>query len=100
NLIIGTTRSGKGETYVFPTIDVYSRAEHKPSLILNDPKGELFSASKETLEKRGYHIEVLNLLNPLDSMSYNLLQLVKDAYKDGDYSTAQALCKTLSHTLY
>lgn len=100
NLIIGTTRSGKGETYVFPTIDVYSRAEHKPSLILNDPKGELFSASKETLEERGYHIEVLNLLTPLDSMSYNLLQLVKDAYKDGDYSTAQALCKTLSHTLY
>lgn len=100
NLIIGTTRSGKGETFVFPTIDVYSRAEDKPSLIFNDPKGELFSASKETLEKRGYHIEVLNLLNPLDSMSYNLLQLVKDAYKDGDYSTAQALCKTLSHTLY
>lgn len=33
-------------------------------------------------------------------MSYNLLQLVKDAYKEGDYSTAQALCKTLSHTLY
>lgn len=60
----------------------------------------MFSASKETLEERGYHIEVLNLLTPLDSMSYNLLQLVKDAYKDGDYSTAQALCKTLSHTLY
>lgn len=100
NLIIGTTRSGKGETFVFPTIDVYSRAEHKPSLIFNDPKGELFSASKETLEERGYHIEVLNLLSPLDSMSYNLLQLVKDAYKEGDYSTAQALCKTLSHTLY
>ncbi|PFM54418.1 ATPase [Bacillus cereus] len=100
NLIIGTTRSGKGETFVFPTIDVYSRAEHKPSLIFNDPKGELISASKETLEERGYHIEVLNLLNPLDSMSYNLLQLVRDAYKDGDYSTAQALCKTLSHTLY
>lgn len=100
NLIIGTTRSGKGETFVFPTIDVYSRAEHKPSLIFNDPKAELFSASKETLEERGYHIEVLNLSTPLDSMSYNLLQLVKDAYKDGDYSTAQALCKTLSHTLY
>ncbi|CAH2463065.1 MULTISPECIES: VirD4-like conjugal transfer protein, CD1115 family [Bacillus cereus group] len=100
NLIIGTTRSGKGETYVFPTIDVYSRAEHQPSLIINTPKGELFTASKDTLEERGYHIEVLNLLNPLDSMSYNLLQLVKDAYKDGDYSTAQALCKTLSHTLY
>lgn len=100
NLIIGTTRSGKGETFVIPTIDVYSRAENQPSIILNDPKGELYAASKETLEKRGYHIEVLNLLNPIESMSYNLLQLVKDAYKEGDYSTAQALCKTLTYTLY
>lgn len=100
NLIIGTTRSGKGETFVFPTIDVYSRAEKQPSLILNDPKGELFAASKDTLEKRGYHTEVLNLLNPMESMSFNLLQLVKDAYKDGDYSTAQTLCNTLSYTLY
>ncbi|MEH6944797.1 type IV secretory system conjugative DNA transfer family protein [Bacillus sp. JJ722] len=100
NLIIGTTRSGKGETFVFPCIDVYSRAEFQPSLILNDPKGELFTASRDTLIERGYHIEVLNLQNPMESMSYNLLQLVKEAYKEGDYSTAQALCKTLTHTLY
>jgi len=39
NLVIGTTRSGKGETFVFPTIDVYSRATEKPSMIINDPKG-------------------------------------------------------------
>ncbi|MEK5085256.1 VirD4-like conjugal transfer protein, CD1115 family [Bacillus sp. FSL H8-0515] len=100
NLIIGTTRSGKGELYVFPTIDVYSRAENKPSIIANDPKGELFTASKETLEKRGYHIEVLNLLDQDESMSYNLLQLIVDAYKAEDYSTAQMLCKTLSYSLY
>lgn len=100
NLIIGTTRSGKGETYVIPTIDVYSRAEKQPSIILNDPKGELYAASKETLEKRGYHIEVLNLVNPIESMSYNLLQLVKDSYKERDYSVAEALCKTLTYTLY
>src|SRR6478609_1187269 len=100
NLIIGITRSGKGETFVIPAIDVYSRAEKQPSLILNDPKAELLAASKETLEKRGYHIEVLNLLNPLESMSYNLLEMIKEAYKDGDYSTAQALCNTLSYTLY
>lgn len=100
NLIIGTTRSGKGEMFVFPTIDAYSRGSNKPSIISNDPKGELYRASKETLEKRGYHLEVLNLDNPNESMSYNLLQLVKDAYKDRDYSTAQLLCQTLTHSLY
>ncbi|RJS62993.1 VirD4-like conjugal transfer protein, CD1115 family [Priestia filamentosa] len=100
NMIVGITRSGKGETFVFPAIDVYSRAENQPSLINNDTKGELFAASKETLEKRGYHIEVLNLLNPLESMSYNPLQLIIEAYKQEDYSTAQSLCNTLSYTLY
>ena len=43
NLVIGTTRSGKGETFVFSTIDLYSRAERQASLIINDPKGELFA---------------------------------------------------------
>ncbi|MGB6408818.1 MAG: type IV secretory system conjugative DNA transfer family protein [Planococcus donghaensis] len=39
NLIVGTTRSGKGETFIFPAIDIYSRAENKPSMVFNDPKG-------------------------------------------------------------
>ena len=100
NLIIGTTRSGKGELILFPTIDLYSRASIKSSLVLNDPKGELYSASKETLEKRGYRVEILNLLKPMNSMSYNPLQLIIDAYKEKDYSTAQSLVKTLTYTLY
>lgn len=100
NLIIGTTRSGKGELFVFPTIDLYSRAKEKASLIVNDPKAELYSASKEILEKRGYRVEVLNLITPLNSMSYNPLQLIVEAYEKGDTSTAQSLCKTLTHMLY
>ncbi|WP_425590173.1 VirD4-like conjugal transfer protein, CD1115 family [Guptibacillus hwajinpoensis] len=100
NLIIGTTRSGKGQTYVIPTIDAYSRAEMQPSLVINDPKGELFASSRETLVKRGYEVEVLNLMNPMQSMSFNLLELVKQAYLDGDYSTAQTLCETITHMLY
>ncbi|UOQ95087.1 type IV secretory system conjugative DNA transfer family protein [Halobacillus shinanisalinarum] len=100
NLIIGTTRSGKGQTYVIPTIDAYSRAEKQASLIINDPKGELFASSRETLENRGYEVEVLNLMNPMQSMSFNLLELVKQSYLDGDYSTAQTLCETITHMLY
>ncbi|MDS0528314.1 type IV secretory system conjugative DNA transfer family protein [Clostridium sp. SHJSY1] len=100
NLIIGTTRSGKGETFVFPTIDVYSRAEKQPSMIINDPKGELAAASYETLKERGYDIQILNLLEPDRGMSYNPLQLIINAYKNGEYSTAQLLCNTLTFSLY
>ena len=100
NLIIGTTRSGKGEMFVFPTIDVYSRATQKSSMIINDPKGELASASYDILKKRGYDIQILNLLNPMQSMSYNPLQLIITSYKNEDYSTAQLLCNTLTFSLY
>lgn len=100
NLIIGMTRSGKGEMIVFSMIDSYSRARNKPSLIINDPKGELVGASKETLEERGFEVFVLNLEDPLNSICYNLLQLIKDSYKDGKYSQAQLLCNNLTKTLY
>ncbi|XTR39293.1 VirD4-like conjugal transfer protein, CD1115 family (plasmid) [Paraclostridium tenue] len=100
NLIIGTTRSGKGETFVVPTIDIYSRAEEKPSMIINDPKGELVAMSKETLEKRGYEVLLLNLTEPLNSMSYNPLELVIQAFKKKDYGEAQLLCKTLTFSIY
>lgn len=100
NLIIGTTRSGKGETFVFSTIDIYSRAEKQASMILNDPKGELYSASKETLEGLGYHVEVLNLMNPNQSMSYNLLQLTIDAFFEGNYSLAQQYARSVAFMLY
>ncbi len=100
NLIIGTTRSGKGETFVVPTIDIYSRASQKASLIINDPKGELIAMSKETLENRGYDVYMFNLLQPINSISYNPLELIKQAYKRKDYSEAQLLCNTLTHSLY
>lgn len=100
NLIIGTTRSGKGETFVVPTIDIYSRSEEQPSMVINDPKGELIAMSKETLEKRGYEVLLLNLTEPLNSMSYNPLELIIDAFKRKDYGDAQLLCKTLTFSIY
>src|SRR5699024_830741 len=34
-MVIGITRSGKGETFVVPMIDVQSRASEKPSMVIN-----------------------------------------------------------------
>lgn len=100
NMIIGTTRSGKGETFVFSAIDIYSRAEKQASMVLNDPKGELYSASKDTLEGLGYHVEVLNLMNPNQSMSYDLLKIVKEEFLLENYSQAQQYARSLAFMLY
>lgn len=102
NLIIGTTRSGKGELFVVPAIDIYSRAKHqkdKASLIVADPKGELVAASKDELEKRGYHVLVFDLLHFM-GLSYNPLQLIKEAYLRGDKAEAQLLANTLSNIMF
>lgn len=98
--VVGTSRSGKGELIVTPMIDILSRAEEQSSLIINDPKGELCAASKELLEDRGYDVEVLNIENPLFSMSYNPLELVKQAWIEGDPGEASKRANSLSYMIY
>ncbi len=83
NLILGMTRSGKGEFLMFPIADINSRVKDlaiKPSLIFSDPKGELAAQAGPTLRARGYEVYVFNLKPPMDGMSYNPLELVKKAY--------------------
>lgn len=103
NLIIGTTRSGKGEMYVVPSIDVYSRAEKlsdRPSMIISDPKLELFKMCKHTLERRGYTVRLLNLDDPYHSMGYSPLELVKNYYRAGEVAKAQMAAKSFSFSVF
>lgn len=100
NLILGTTRSKKGEDVLFPFIDIVSRSKDKPAIIDLDPKGEHASSSAETLEKREYNVEILNFLQPRKSMYWNPLSLVKNALKSGDYPEAVSLCNTFSYSIF
>ncbi|WP_161907917.1 type IV secretory system conjugative DNA transfer family protein [Emergencia sp. 1XD21-10] len=102
-LVIGTTRSGKGEMYVLPSIDVYSRAdklENRPSMIISDPKMELYRSSKNTLLARGYKVQLLNLDDPMHSIGYNPLQLVIDHYKAGRIEKAQQAARSFAFAVF
>lgn len=105
NLIIGITRSGKGEMFVFPMIDIYSRAGkdnpwNRASIIATDPKLELYANSFDTLRERGYEVCCLNLVNPLKSMGYNPLQMIIDAYKAENYDEAEMLANTFAYSIF
>ena len=100
NLIIGITRSGKGEMFVFPSIDVYSRAEIQPSMIICDPKVELFKSSKKILEERGYEVHLLNLADPIHSMGFNPLTEIIETYKQKDYATAELLAQSFAYSVF
>lgn len=100
NLILGSTRSGKGEMFVISSIDVYSRAEKKSSLVVCDPKMELYKSSKRTLEERGYDVYLLNLDDPLHSMGFNPLEQIALAYVEKDYANAELLAQAFSYSIF
>lgn len=99
-IVIGTTRSGKGQGFVLITIDIYSRAEEKSSLIFNDPKGELCGMSKELLEREGYDVKVIDFLEMNNSIGYNPLEIIKEAWREGDFAEAELRCRTFTFAMY
>lgn len=100
NIVVGTSRSGKGQTTVIPMIDILSRAQKQSSLVVNDPKGELYAAASETLRKRGYNVYLLNLADGSQGMAYNPLQLIVRSWLQGDTEGAMQLVNSLTYTLY
>lgn len=97
---IGMTRSGKGEGVIAPTIDINSRAEIQPSMIIGDPKGEHYQSSYKTMRKRGYAVEVLNYQEMDFSMSFNPLALAVEAAKKGYYEMAQTRVNATAQMIY
>lgn len=93
-LAIGTTGSGKTTAFVDPTIQILSRTKNKPSMIIADPKGELYLRHASTLAKRGYDIQVLDIRNPFNSARWNPLETVFDLHEKAkrlDEAEAQIL---------
>ena len=80
NLIIGGTGSGKSQNLVLPTIAVNGKSQVKPSMIVTDPKGELYQYQKYSLEKVGYNVQVINLRTVTESIAWNPLQVIYDQF--------------------
>ena len=80
SLIIGTTRSGKGQTYVNPMIRYIALSNAKHSIVANDPKGELVECEYDILKEQGYDICIFNLRDTNKSSLWNPLQIITDEY--------------------
>ncbi len=73
-LVIGTTGSGKTTTFINPTIQILAHTKSKPSMLVTDPKGELYALHAKSLINRGYDVKVLDLRNPYCSIRWNPLE--------------------------
>ena len=88
-LIIGTTGSGKSECVVKPQVNVL--AKKGESMIVTDPKGELYKYCGSYLKEQGYNIIVLNFRDPEDGNAWNPLTAPYQNYKNGNRDKATEL---------
>ncbi len=89
NLIIGSTGSGKTETIVKPMVNLL--AKKGESMIITDPKGEIYKYSAEYLKEQGYKIIVLNFRDPQNGNAWNPLTLPYQYYKEGNVDKSTEL---------
>ena len=94
NLIMGATGSGKTQIVVFPL--VYSLAKHNESMIITDPKGEIYENTANMLRERGYNIVLLNFRNPQNGNAWNPMTLPYKLYKEGNTDKAIELLDDLA----
>ena len=84
SMIIGSTGSGKTQTTILPMIKLSMLAGE--SIVINDPKGELYGKCAENLKKRGYNVIVLDFddskYGSLEDIGYYLFYDAKE--KDSD----------------
>ena len=82
NLVIGSTGSGKTQTIVKPMVNLL--AKKGESMIITDPKGEIYKYSASYLKEKGYKIIVLNFREPNRGNSWNPLTLPFKYYRAGN----------------
>ena len=81
-LIIGSTGSGKTTTFVNPMIQLLATTQAGSSMIMTDPKGELFSLHSKYLTERGYDVKVIDLRDTYQSYRWNPLDSIYDMYEE------------------
>ena len=96
-LVVGATRSGKSRCLVIPSI--CSIGLSGESMVISDPKGELFQYTNKYLKSLGYEVICLDYKNPQKSSKYNLLQPVINAVKENDMEKAESLAWDITNIL-
>ncbi len=99
-VVIGISRSGKTEIYIFALIDNLSRGRKQASMMINDVKKEILRGTQGLLESRGYDTYSLDLIDPMRSMSVQLLATAIFYWQIGEKDQAELLINSLTHNLY
>ncbi len=98
NLVVGATGSGKTTALVHPLI--HSLIKRGESMVVTDPKGEIYKEHAERLKSRGYNIIVLNFRDPNMGNAWNPLTLPYRLYKSGNVDKATELLDDVGSNIF
>lgn len=85
-LLIGATGSKKSRHVAMPAVRTLAAAGE--SMIVCDPKAEIYNKTASALEEKGYKIGVLNFRNPLYGDAWNILSIPYKYYCTGEIDKA------------
>lgn len=81
-VLIGSTGSGKSITVSIPMCIQFATAKEKHSVVLTDPKAELFKTTGKIFEENGYNVVTIDFRNPTKSSKINIMQPIIDEWKE------------------
>lgn len=81
-VLIGSTGSGKSITVSIPMCIQFATAKEKHSVVLTDPKAELFKTTGKIFEDNGYNVVTIDFRNPTKSSKINIMQPIIDEWKE------------------
>ncbi len=96
-MIIGSTGSGKSESIVKPMVNLL--AKKGESMIINDPKGELYKYCGDYLKSQDYNIVVLNFREPDNGNAWNPLTMPYYYFKKGNMDKATELVEDIANNI-
>lgn len=95
-IVFGATGSGKSRGYVIPFI--FQAVKRNESIIIVDPKGELYEKTSEYMRSEGgYTTKIFNLLDPENSDGWNSFADIESNPNLVD-SIAEVIIKNTSNT--
>lgn len=97
-LVIGATGSKKTRLVVLPTCLILANAQE--SMIITDPKAEIYNRTAKQFRDLGYKIEVLNFRDPSVGDCWNPFSIPHDFFKGGNKDKAYEFINDIGNNLF
>ena len=94
SLVIGATGSGKTSRIIDQQVNLLGKAGE--SMVVTDPKGEIYAKHGEMLRDLGYNVIVVNFRDPKNGSCWNPYTLPYKYYKEGNQDKANELLNDMA----